>query len=174
MKRTVNEIILHCSANDCTSRYQISVNDIYNYHTKTLHWKGIGYHYIVDWQGKVWQTRKENIAGAHCYGHNATSIGICYLGGMQAKQPFNSLTLHEEQRNSYFKLVMSLAWKYDIPLEHIKLHNEYENKACPSFDRKFLEEEIEKRTAKREIINYQHANIWLNDNVNVYIPNKHN
>ncbi|WP_337632460.1 N-acetylmuramoyl-L-alanine amidase, partial [Prevotella sp.] len=42
----------------------------------------IGYHYIIYLDGSIHFGRPVEQAGAHCKGHNANSIGVCYVGGL--------------------------------------------------------------------------------------------
>ena len=82
--RSITLLIVHCSA---VRPYQTSsAADIDNWHkrrmTHGIHWKGIGYHYVVRRDGSVEQGRPLWEPGAHCVGHNKHSIGICYEGGL--------------------------------------------------------------------------------------------
>lgn len=43
----------------------------------------IGYHYLIDIDGKVWTGRGHDEVGAHVAGHNADSLGICMVGGAE-------------------------------------------------------------------------------------------
>jgi N-acetylmuramoyl-L-alanine amidase len=43
----------------------------------------IGYHFVVDIDGRVWSGRHVDEIGAHAAGNNATSIGICLVGGAE-------------------------------------------------------------------------------------------
>jgi len=64
----------------------------------------VGYHYVVDLQGNVHKGRCITQVGAHVKGHNKTSIGICYVGGLpfertlpwQYKAPFSPSDVLEE------------------------------------------------------------------------------
>lgn len=49
------------------------------------HWRlpSIGYHYVVDLDGYVWEGRHLDEIGAHAAGHNARSVGICLVGGRE-------------------------------------------------------------------------------------------
>ena len=58
-----------------------NANDIDRWH-KQKGWKGIGYHYVILLDGTVEQGRELEAVGAHCSGHNAHSVGICYIGGI--------------------------------------------------------------------------------------------
>ncbi|MFJ4965607.1 N-acetylmuramoyl-L-alanine amidase [Streptomyces sp. NPDC088729] len=60
------------------------VRGIYAYHVKQLGWKGIGYNFVVDKCGTVYEGRNggvgRSVMGAHAYGFNAETTGISVLG----------------------------------------------------------------------------------------------
>lgn len=49
-------------------------------------WAGIGYHYLVRKDGTIYRGRPEDTVGAHAYGANSHSIGICFEGNYQVEQ----------------------------------------------------------------------------------------
>ena len=71
-------------------------------------------------------------AGAHCKGWNATSIGICYIGGMTADNKQAKDTRTPAQKTALRELVAKLKAEY--PGITVHGHNEFANKACPCFD----------------------------------------
>ena len=79
--RKITEIILHCTATAAGRHFTVA--DIDRWH-RQRGFKGIGYHYVVYLDGSVHAGRREEEAGAHCLGHNARSIGVCYVGGLDA------------------------------------------------------------------------------------------
>ena len=70
--------------------------------------------------------------GAHCKGHNATSIGVCYIGGLDAdgKRPKDTRT---EYQKKALKALLTLL-KLRFPNAEIRGHRDYAAKDCPSFD----------------------------------------
>ncbi|MGA5423262.1 N-acetylmuramoyl-L-alanine amidase [Streptomyces lavendulocolor] len=60
------------------------VRGIYAYHVKQLGWKDIGYNFLVDKCGTIYEGRKGGVdrpvQGAHAYGWNAETTGISVLG----------------------------------------------------------------------------------------------
>ncbi|MDT9682328.1 peptidoglycan recognition protein [Streptomyces sp. TRM76323] len=60
------------------------VRGIYAYHVKQLGWKDIGYNFLVDKCGTVYEGRKGGVdlpvMGAHAYGFNSETTGISVLG----------------------------------------------------------------------------------------------
>lgn len=127
--RKINEIIIHCSATP--EGKDFTVSDIDRWH-KQRGWKGIGYHYVIYRNGSVHPGRNETEIGAHCVGHNANSIGVCYIGGCakDGKTPKDTRT--PEQRSALRNLVNQLKSKY--PNATVHGHREFAAKSCPSFD----------------------------------------
>lgn len=126
--RTINKIIIHCSATP-EGRYH-SVADITSWH-KQRGFADIGYHYVIYLDGSIHEGRPLEMPGAHTLGQNANSIGICYIGGIDKNgKPKDTRTL--AQKKALIKLVADLKERY--PDATVHGHNEYANKACPSFN----------------------------------------
>lgn len=129
--RKINKIIVHCA--DTPEGRDVRAEEIKRWHTKERGWNDIGYHYVIDLDGTIEPGRPIEVAGAHCTGHNADSIGICYVGGCDAEmQPKDTRT--EEQKASLITLLKYLVAKY--PGAKIYGHRDFSSKACPSFDAK--------------------------------------
>ena len=112
--------------------------DIKRWH-KAQGWSDIGYHYVIDLDGTIEPGRPLETAGAHCTGHNADSIGVCYIGGCDKKmQPKDTRT--DAQKASLLLLLKYLVAKY--PGVTIYGHRDFANKSCPSFDAKKEYEEL--------------------------------
>lgn len=126
--RKINKIILHCSATRAGQHF--TTEDIDHWHRQRGFAK-IGYHYVVYLDGSIHKGRDISEIGAHVKGHNSTSIGICYIGGLdQSGKACDTRT--PEQKESLAKLVAEL--KTQFPQATIHGHNEFANKACPCFD----------------------------------------
>lgn len=127
-ERRIDAIIVHCTATPPDMK--VTVDDIDRWH-KARGWKGIGYHYVVDLNGTVYRGRTDNSVGAHCRGHNAHSIGVCYVGGLDTQgRPTDTRT--PEQKEALLKLMTVLKKRY--PHAKIYNHRRFANKACPCFD----------------------------------------
>lgn len=131
--RPINKIILHCSATP--EGKDFTVADIDKWH-KARGWQGIGYHYVVYRDGSVHAGRSEDKVGAHTSGHNANSIGVCYIGGVASDSKTPKDTRTNEQKVALRDLVAKLKAKY--PNATIHGHYEFTAKACPSFKIKDL------------------------------------
>ena len=130
-RKATTMIILHCSAT--REGQDIKAKTIKQWH-KERGFDDIGYHYVIDLDGTIEKGREEDLVGAHCKGHNATSIGICYVGGCDKNmKPKDTRT--PEQKRSMLSLVRKLVNKYKIPVTQIWAHHDFDkHKACPSFD----------------------------------------
>ena len=61
--RTVNLIVIHCSATRSNRRF--TVKDLESCHNARFHNKGIGYHYYIERDGQLYATRDEDEIGMH-------------------------------------------------------------------------------------------------------------
>jgi len=127
--RQINEIIIHCAATP--EGKDFTVQDIERWHI-ARGFQTIGYHYVIYRDGSIHKGRPVEQIGAHCTNHNARSIGICYIGGCAADGKTAKDTRTGAQRESLIRLVSELRTTY--PKATVHGHNEYANKACPSFD----------------------------------------
>ena len=131
--RQLNKIILHCTATP--ARREVTVKDIRTWHTTKppygRGWSDIGYHYVIYQDGSIHQGRPFYKVGAHTLGQNHDSIGVAYVGGVDGRgEPKDTMTKKQEQ--AFRDLVHMLRTLSPWPLA-VKGHNDYSNKACPSF-----------------------------------------
>jgi uncharacterized protein with LGFP repeats len=83
----IKAVVVHHTAqsNDYTCAEAPSIiNSIYTYDVTTLGWKDLGYNFVVDKCGTVYEGRKGGVdlpvVGAHAYGFNSQTTGIAVLG----------------------------------------------------------------------------------------------
>src|SRR5687767_10737463 len=102
---TVTHLIVHHSATtNVSSDWTAVVRSIWNYHTHTQGWGDIGYNYLIDPNGIVYEGRAggDNAIGAHFSCRNGNTMGVCMLG------TFTSVSPTATALNSLKQL---LAWK---------------------------------------------------------------
>ncbi|MFF5984665.1 peptidoglycan recognition protein [Streptomyces olindensis] len=67
------------------------IRSIYRYHVKSMGWRDIGYNFLIDKCGKIYEGRAGGVAkpvlGAHTLGFNNNSMGIAVLGSYGATKP---------------------------------------------------------------------------------------
>lgn len=127
--RKITEIILHCAATP--EGKDFTVADIDRWH-RARKFNGIGYHYVIYRDGTVHAGRPVERSGAHCTGHNAQSVGVCYIGGCATDGKTPKDTRTPAQRAALTSLVKKLLKQY--PGATVHGHNEFAAKACPSFN----------------------------------------
>jgi N-acetyl-anhydromuramyl-L-alanine amidase AmpD len=92
------------------------------------------YHWVVEIDGSMHRTLRDDQKGAHVGGKNTGNIGICYIGGMDAKMKSPKDTRTDAQKKSLLTLIRTYKGRY--PGITIHGHRDWPgvNKACPSFD----------------------------------------
>lgn len=113
----INAIVIHCSAS--RAGVDLRAADIDKMH-KERGFSGIGYHFVVDLDGRVEIGRPLPQDGAHCntpglsgQSYNKHSIGICYVGGLDRDgNPADTRT--PAQRVALDDLVHDLIQRYPI------------------------------------------------------------
>lgn len=129
--RKIDYIVVHCTA----TGQDATIDAIKRYWREKLKWKSVGYHYIIEASGK--ETQLQSIAHQTngVKGHNANSIHVCYVGGVDKQgNPIDNRT--DEQKK---KLITRLsALRVMFPNAVILGHRDFKGvaKACPSFDAK--------------------------------------
>ena len=126
--RKITEIIIHCS--DTPAGRHFTVQDIDHWH-RARGFSSIGYHYVIYLDGSIHLGRPVENIGAHCLRHNAHSIGVCYIGGLDADTLEPADTRTPEQRTALRELLAKLQEQY--PGATVHGHNEFADKACPCF-----------------------------------------
>ena len=127
--RKITKIIIHCAATP--EGKDFTVQQIDQWH-RQRGFRCIGYHFVIYRDGSIHKGIPIDQIGAHTSGHNANSIGICYIGGCTSDGKTPKDTRTGAQRVALVKLVAELRSQF--PTASVHGHNEFANKACPSFN----------------------------------------
>ncbi len=86
---------------------------LYAFHANNRAWGDIGYHYIIDEQGTIYEGRSggKNVVGGHVYCNNVGTVGVSLMGNFDEEQPTQA------QVHSLQWLLQDLGEQYDISLE---------------------------------------------------------
>lgn len=116
------------------------IRALYQYHSQTLGWGDIGYHYLIDEDGQIYEGKYggKGVVGGHAYCNNIGTVGIALLGNFDKEQPTQT------QLKSLQWLLTDLAETYDIDLNkkttfHGKTmnpivgHGDLLSTACPGY-----------------------------------------
>ncbi|MEL6636186.1 MAG: N-acetylmuramoyl-L-alanine amidase [Bacteroidota bacterium] len=95
-------IVHHAASTNASSDWAGVVRSIWDFHVNTNGWDDIGYNWLIDPNGVVYEGRGNDIQGAHFCGRNSGTAGFCMLGN------FNTT---EAQPAAVESLVEMLAWK---------------------------------------------------------------
>lgn len=131
--RAIRKIIVHCSDSDFGD-----VREIDRWH-RERGFSLIGYHYVLcngyrtgkseystEVDGLVEYGRTEGMEGAHCYGHNRDSIGVCLIG----KKIFTPT-----QEIKLVELLKRLMVEHNLCPKDVYGHYEFDpGKTCPNMD----------------------------------------
>jgi len=131
-RKSTKYLVVHCSAT--RPALDVGAKEIRQWH-KNQGWEDIGYHYVIRRNGKIEVGRDERMIGAHVARYNATSIGICMVGGVkQDNYTIAENNFTKEQFASLRALLAGLVEKY--PGAKVLGHRDFPGvaKACPSFD----------------------------------------
>ena len=140
--RKITEIIVHCTATPEGRNFTVA--DIRAGHL-ARGFVDIGYHYVIYLDGSVHEGRNIHQTGAHCTGHNQNSVGISYVGGVEADGRTPKDTRTREQKAALVTLLADLCKLYKLPVTRIFGHYQFANKACPSFRIEPLRDEVAKK-----------------------------
>ena len=79
---TVEHVVVHHSDTMNFEDPGEAIRSIYAYHAVTKGWGDIGYNYVVDFLGNVYEGRYggENVVGGHAFGYNVGTCGVCLMG----------------------------------------------------------------------------------------------
>ena len=129
--RHIELIVVHCSATRCNQSY--SVMQLIRDHVDRFGYTG--YHYYITRDGQTYQTRHEQLVGAHAVGYNSHSLGVCYEGGLDAHGNAAD-TRTPRQKRALLRLLRRL--KAAHPDAQILGHRDLPDvhKDCPCFDAK--------------------------------------
>ena len=127
--RPIDKIVLHTSYTPEGREHD--VDDIDAWH-KANGWSGVGYHFVVKIDGTVQVGRPLDKIGAHTKGKNQGSIGVCYIGGMNAEDRKPKDTRTEAQKEALIDLCEGLSLTFGGLT--VYGHNEFSTKSCPCFD----------------------------------------
>lgn len=126
-KKLVEFIIIHHSNKIFDCPFFIKLR-----HKFLRGWDDTGYHFVIgngifSKNGKIYNGRSIDFIGAHSYGYNTKSIGVCLIGN------FDKVNPTFKQYASLASLIEILKKDYNIQTKNIINHNETENclKTCP-------------------------------------------
>lgn len=140
--RQLEHVIIHHTAVATQGDSAASVRAVWYYHANSLGWGDIGYNYLVDTSGNIFQGRYSDqdyaeknsvdVVGGHAYSYNYGSTGIAALGDFTNTQPTGAM-LNSISNMAAFKLyrygVSPTDWRGGIPV--VVGHRDVIQTGCP-------------------------------------------
>lgn len=115
---SVTHLIVHHSAGaNSSSNWPAVVRSIWDYHVNSNGWDDIGYNWLIDPNGVLYEGRGNDLLGAHFCGTNGSTMGVCMMGTYSSVPPSDT---------SLQTLTRLLGWKAcdrDIDPEDFSFHN---------------------------------------------------
>lgn len=124
--RTITDLIVHCTATKPGAKVNVDVIDGWHkergFKKQPQSGRICGYHFVVLPDGTIETGRYLSEIGAHVSGQNSRSIGICYVGGLDANGKAAD-TRTPEQKEALIWLLSRLVVMF--PDATIKGHRDY-------------------------------------------------
>lgn len=112
--RNITRIIEHCTATRAGQFFDAAM--LRRMHTAPVTKGGrgfsdIGYHFVIQIDGTIETGRPENIVGAHVLNFNTGSIGVVYVGGLDAQgKPTDTRTPAQKAAQRELRLLLHTAY----------------------------------------------------------------
>lgn len=115
--QTVDHVIIHHSETSNFRDPLTEIRSIHYYHAITRGWGDIGYNYLVDFMGNVYEGRVggDNVVGGHAYQYAYGSSGICAMGSF-------SLATATPEMLAGLTWITAWAGRYLDPLSRSDFH----------------------------------------------------
>lgn len=135
--RSLQKCIVHHTGTELTDAdYPAAIRAIYRFHAVTREWGDIGYNFLIDPRGNVYEGRAggPNVVAGHALQYNWGSVGIAVLGD------YDDASLPAPARNVLVQLIAWKAqylnpheWSYfaDRELPHLFSHRDCLTTGCP-------------------------------------------
>ncbi len=107
-----------------------AIQDLHQY---VRGWSDIGYHFVVDKAGNIYQGRPETVIGAHVLSNNTGNIGVCVLGCYHPPEVYCGDRLSDATTNSLIELYAWISGEYNYNPNILLGHRDYPNNdtSCP-------------------------------------------
>ncbi|MGL4850564.1 MAG: N-acetylmuramoyl-L-alanine amidase [Clostridium sp.] len=135
----------------------VTVEEVHQWH-KNNGWAGIGYHFYINKNGKIYIGRPENAIGAHALNNNIDTIGIAVEGKYQTEY------MPSVQKEAVKLLGKYLRQKYGI--ETINKHQDLVATSCPGKNYPFTEI---KDSIKEEVLKETKIYKWERKNDRLFL-----
>lgn len=85
----------------------------------------IGYHYVIDPAGRVWEARPTRLQGGHVHNQNENNLGIMVMGNFERQSPTPAALA------SLDAFLAQQMHRYSVPINRVYTHQELGPTECP-------------------------------------------
>lgn len=105
-------------------------------------WADIGYHFVIDRSGNVWEGRPLQWQGAHVKDRNEGNIGVMLMGNFEVQRPSSA------QVEAVGRFVPELQATHRVPRANVRSHREWDGAStlCPG---RFLQARLDRLRSER-------------------------
>jgi hypothetical protein len=131
---TPEAITLHHTQGRAPATYEAAraeMTFIQQFHQEGRGWIDIGYHFLIDPQGNIFEGRPVGVIGAHVRNKNTGNTGISLMGN---HHPPVSNPLTPAAEASFLSLARYLRGLYAVPRAAFKAHRDLQATDCPGDD----------------------------------------
>jgi len=131
IKHTPLRITIHHTAGYYPQTFEDALSEIQfiqDYHQNAKGWIDIGYHFLIDPLGNIFEGRPVMVVGAHVGGKNTNNVGISLMGNYHPPQN-NEVT--QKSIDSIVILMKYLKDEFKIPKNEIYGHRDLSATDCP-------------------------------------------
>ena len=107
-RKATRKLAIHCTATREGQDFDATTIDGWH---RNQGWAGIGYHFLIRLDGSIEAGRPVDAIGSHIAGHNADSVSIVYVGGLD-RQAKPKDTRTEDQKAAMAQLVRHLKAQF--------------------------------------------------------------
>lgn len=108
-----------------TEKFGWDIHRTHHHHLNKNGWDGVGYNYFIEYDSSIQIGRGLHV-GAHAYGHNRNSIGICVTGN------YDYETLSPDMRETLYVLCLHFMEMFHLNPSDVYGHRELgAKKTCP-------------------------------------------
>ena len=138
LEHYVKVIVHHTVTSDGADDVAAVIQSIYYYHAVTLGWGDIGYNFLIDQAGTIYEGRAggRSVVGGHAFQHNGGAVGIAAIGTFASEPPSPAML------GAYVDLVTWICHSYGIDprgsgifvdeeLPNVLGHRDANNTTCP-------------------------------------------
>ncbi|MEM7624405.1 MAG: peptidoglycan recognition family protein [Planctomycetota bacterium] len=101
------------------------IESIRQIHTRDRGWSDIGYHFIIDRQGRIVEGRPLAYQGAHVSENNPHNMGILVLGNFEKQTP------SKKQVEALGRFTRQMMKAHRVPASRVRTHKEINPTQCP-------------------------------------------